>query len=244
VFVGSDQFADWLFAQRRGVPPTTPPLPQISFTPPGGAQAGPVSVSISTTVKDPGLQLRYTLDGLLPTATTGTRYAAPFMISSSGILQGALFWPNDDGNQIVYHAAPFMIGSMALPDGGASAPVDGGRVADGGVAPADARLADATANGGRGGGGAGGSAVPPPGGAGGAPMPPAGSSGSASSGVAGGATGGAGGESSSPAGMPVGGMKRGASGGCSYTADGRGASPLGLVVGPSFLVALRRRRRR
>lgn len=257
--VGNEQFYDWLYAQRRGVPPTQP-LPHITFDPPGGAQAGAVAVAIGTSIKDTGTQLRYTLNGTVPTASTGTLYSAPVMINTSAILIAGLFSPNDDGDLFAYHAAPFMIGNMALPDGAVIAPVDAGvaadlRPSDAGVREGDAAIPrDAGGGGSAGPGGAGGAggsaAMPPVGGAGGSGRgQTGGSSGSAGAGGGpGGPSGSAGAPGTGSGGSPgaaVGGSSgmtgRKSSGGCSV---GAAASPAVWPLALFGLFALQRRRRR
>ena len=49
----------------------------------------PISVAITTTT--PGAQIRYTLDGSLPTATTGTVYSAAINITTTRTLRAAAF---------------------------------------------------------------------------------------------------------------------------------------------------------
>ena len=51
------------------------------------------SVTTSLSCSTPGAQIRYTIDGSKPTATTGTVYAAPLTFNSQTILRAAAFFP-------------------------------------------------------------------------------------------------------------------------------------------------------
>lgn len=161
---GASSSAGWLMGQRRGVPaiPALPGLP-LRFEPQGGMSPGPIAVTIQTTYRG---VIRYTTDGTLPTATIGTEYTGPVMLSSSAILTAVVVaegMGNAGPSQLLnYHAQTYVIGDTPLPDAGfepedAGAPeLDSGA---GGTAP-DAGAAgeggSAMAGGGGGGPGAGG----------------------------------------------------------------------------------------
>jgi uncharacterized repeat protein (TIGR03806 family) len=75
--------ADWINSL-----PGTPALPPPTVTPPGGTAAGSVTVTLQDS--SPTAQIRYTLDGFLPT-TNSTLYASPLVLTSSSVLMAKAF---------------------------------------------------------------------------------------------------------------------------------------------------------
>jgi predicted esterase len=106
--LGNPHFFAWMLAQRRGVPATS--NPSLAFNPPGGAVKSPVTVTISS---DQGKNIRYTLDGTVPSPTNGVVYKAPITVANSAIL----FAMVDSGEAKVFHAAPFQVDGKPLPNG-------------------------------------------------------------------------------------------------------------------------------
>jgi MYXO-CTERM domain-containing protein len=115
---GQESLYEWLFSQRRGVPPSTSPG-LLDFSPAGGVFPSPTDVALSSALSP---ALRYTTDGSVPTPTSGTAYARPIHLSTSSILEAAVFLHDDDGDRSIYHAAPFQIGDTPLPAGAAIVP--------------------------------------------------------------------------------------------------------------------------
>jgi hypothetical protein len=56
-----------------------------------GFYTNPISVTLATTETGSTVQIRYTLNGSEPTATTGTVYSAPIAISTTTVLRAAIF---------------------------------------------------------------------------------------------------------------------------------------------------------
>ena len=59
------------------------------FSPGRGFYDGPISVSITSAT--PGVEIRYTLDGTLPTTNHGVVYSAPLLVSTTTILRAGAF---------------------------------------------------------------------------------------------------------------------------------------------------------
>jgi predicted esterase len=106
--LGNPNFFSWMLAQRRGVAATS--NPSLSFNPPGGALKSPVTVTITS---DQGKNIRYTLDGTVPSPTAGTVYKGPITVANSAILIAMV----DSGEQKMFHAAPFQVDGKPLPNG-------------------------------------------------------------------------------------------------------------------------------
>lgn len=106
--LGNRNFFSWMMAQRRGVAATS--NPSLSFDPPGGKLTSPVKVTIAS---DQGKDIRYTLDGTVPSRSTGTVYKGPITIANSAILIAMV----DSGEQKTFHAAPFVVDGKPLPNG-------------------------------------------------------------------------------------------------------------------------------
>ncbi|MDX2021029.1 MAG: chitobiase/beta-hexosaminidase C-terminal domain-containing protein [Deltaproteobacteria bacterium] len=118
-FCSNDVHYDWLFAQRHGVPPSAP-LSQVTFTPSGGPIGTQAMVTISTSLEKP--TIRYTLNGDVPTASTGTIYTQPIKIDKNTILRAAVFsTASDDFSTTVYHAASYTLGNAPAGQGGSGA---------------------------------------------------------------------------------------------------------------------------
>jgi hypothetical protein len=105
--------------------------------PNGGASATAPAVTMSSVL--PGAQIRYTLNGMAPTATAGTAYTQPVMLMGSAIVQAIAVSGDGTARISVFHAAPFVVGNAPLPDGGATPATDGGH--DAAMAGADAGAA-------------------------------------------------------------------------------------------------------
>lgn len=237
-FAGNPDYFDWLFAQRRGTLPTAQ-LPFLAFSNPGGASGGPVTVTITTSAGE-GSKIRYSLDGSLPTETTGMAYTGPVQIKASAILQAAAFSPGEErGMSVFRHAAAYVIAGVAIPGvdvgtqtGGAGSSATAGASAGKGGGAAGA--AGSGAAGSAGAGGQGGSGVA---GGGSAGAPQSGRGGEGGQSGASGAGGAGGGEGSSRT-----------SGGCSLAPIGAHETSRGLAAfcGAALCVLLRsvRRRRR
>lgn len=108
--LGNGNFFPWMLAQRRGIAATT--NKSLAFNPPGGALKSPVTVTITS---DQGQNIRYTLDGTVPSASKGIVYKGPITLSTSAILMAMV----DSGEQKTFHAAPFAVDGMPLPMGAA-----------------------------------------------------------------------------------------------------------------------------
>lgn len=115
----SPGFVDWLFAQRRGVPST--PIPGLTFAPPGGRRDATTSVTISSAAIDEvgrAAAIHYTLDGSVPSATSGTLYATGISIDKSSLLTAVSTAVDDDfGERRLFHAEPYQIAEDPLPGG-------------------------------------------------------------------------------------------------------------------------------
>ncbi|MDX2054443.1 MAG: chitobiase/beta-hexosaminidase C-terminal domain-containing protein [Polyangiaceae bacterium] len=101
-------YLSWMLAQRRGVPATSNPA--LAFDPPGGALTSPVMVTISS---DQGSNIRYTLDGTVPSSSTGMVYNGPIALTDSVVLIAMV----EGGGERVFHAAPFQVDGKPLPAG-------------------------------------------------------------------------------------------------------------------------------
>jgi hypothetical protein len=66
-----------------------PPVATPAFHPAPGAYAGPVTLALSTATA--GASIRYTTDGSTPTATTGTPYSAPFLVSATSTVRALAY---------------------------------------------------------------------------------------------------------------------------------------------------------
>jgi uncharacterized repeat protein (TIGR02543 family) len=74
-----------------------------TFTPAGGSYGSAQNVTISTTT--PGASIRYTTDGSIPTATTGTLYSGPVAVNVSETLKAIAYetgWNNSNVVLAVY----------------------------------------------------------------------------------------------------------------------------------------------
>lgn len=236
---GQDSLYEWLFSQRRGVPPSTSPE-LLDFSPAGGAFASPTDVTLSSAASTAAVSSsgvspvwRFTTDGSVPTPTSGTAYASPIHLSTSTILEAAVFLPDDDGDRSIYHAAPFQIGDTPLPGGAVLGPPP----------PAGNAGTGATTAGGAGAGGtsAAGGAVNSGGGTvnvgGGASVAPTGASGGMGAGA--------------PSSLPAGGSAAAnsapsapAAAGCSCALPRAGQAPHALLIALAFLALATRRQRR
>lgn len=113
VLAGDDTVYEWLFSQRKGAP-STAPLSFISFSNPGGASDGPVTVTIKTAIE--GGKIRYTTDGSLPGPNSGMDYSGPVTLSKSAILQAAVLIAGEEGGTSYYrHAATYVIAGQPVP---------------------------------------------------------------------------------------------------------------------------------
>jgi uncharacterized repeat protein (TIGR03806 family) len=68
--------------------PGRPVLPPPVISPPGGTFAGPVEISL--TMSEPGSDIRYTVDGTVPSATD-TRYERPIKLTGPAVLRARAF---------------------------------------------------------------------------------------------------------------------------------------------------------
>ena len=68
-------------------------VPEPSFSQAHGFYNAPFQLSISDPM--PGAQIRYSLDGTVPTATTGTLYTGPITISGQTDIRAVAFFPGD-----------------------------------------------------------------------------------------------------------------------------------------------------
>lgn len=109
-----------------------------SFSVDRGVYTAPINVAITTATAD--AQIRYTLNGDTPTATTGTVYTAPLTISSTTILRAAAFKAGWDATDVDTHTYLFLddvirqSATGTAPAGWPTAPVNG-QVYDYGMDP-------------------------------------------------------------------------------------------------------------
>jgi hypothetical protein len=68
--------------------PGRPVLPPPVISPPGGTFAGPVEISL--TMSEAGSDIRYTVDGTVPSATD-TRYERPIKLTGPAVLRARAF---------------------------------------------------------------------------------------------------------------------------------------------------------
>jgi uncharacterized repeat protein (TIGR03806 family) len=68
--------------------PGRPALPPPAISPPGGTFAGPVEISL--TMSEPGSDIRYTLDGSVPSASD-MRYEGPIKLTGPAVLRARAF---------------------------------------------------------------------------------------------------------------------------------------------------------
>lgn len=105
---GNPNFMPWLYAQRRGVPATSPP--DMQFSPEGGQVSSPVTITLSSSF---GGTIHYTTDLTIPSANSGTLYNGPITLTSSAVVIAVA----TGSGQSVFHAAPFKVGDSPLPAG-------------------------------------------------------------------------------------------------------------------------------
>jgi uncharacterized protein (DUF1800 family) len=74
-------FADDAIDQTKVAPPV--------ISPPPGIYAGAQSLTLVTST--PGAQIRYTIDGSVPTSTTGTLYSGPVLLSNTATVKAVAF---------------------------------------------------------------------------------------------------------------------------------------------------------
>lgn len=58
-------------------------MPAPTFNPPAGTYDGPQAIVLKC--QDPGAEIRYTLDGSMPSSTTGTVYTGPITVSKNSV---------------------------------------------------------------------------------------------------------------------------------------------------------------
>jgi hypothetical protein len=76
------------------------------FSVPRGFHDAPFTVAFSTPTE--GAEIRWTLDGTAPTASTGTRYTAPVAITNTSFLRAAAFLPGHIASLPVTHSYLFL----------------------------------------------------------------------------------------------------------------------------------------
>lgn len=92
---------------------TAPPTAAPVFTPVAGTYSGPVTVAIASPTA--GASIRYTTNGTDPTATTGTLYSAPFVVSTTTTVK-AIAYKTGNANSAVVSAA-YTVTAGTIPTG-------------------------------------------------------------------------------------------------------------------------------
>jgi uncharacterized repeat protein (TIGR03806 family) len=85
--------------------PGRPVLPPPVISPPGGTFAGPVDISL--TMSEPGSDIRYTVDGTVPSASDA-RYEGPIKLSGPAVLRARAF--KDGFTRSITEQQVFIIG--------------------------------------------------------------------------------------------------------------------------------------
>ena len=88
-------------SQPNGTSPVTNAVPELHFSVPRGFFAQPFSLSIASPV--PGVQIRYTTNGSVPTLTNGLRYTQPIPITASRVIRAAGFASNQLPSRVQTH---------------------------------------------------------------------------------------------------------------------------------------------